>query len=193
MSQYVRLFTPSDYSPPRADMIVSIVLIVLIAIALISSIVFICMGRIRRRREWATYSEAADDDVRIGECLIVVAMFLALIGSSVFSAGIADATQYKGTRKGYVADDNVALVERSYKISNMKTEQKGVKSVEEFLDTENDPVDVRYAKVIAQSDDAKSIRHLTLQIDKDNRLRVYDDTGNQHLIVPTSSVGKDNR
>lgn len=193
MSQYVRLFTPSDYSPPRGAMIVSIVLIVLVATAIISGIVFICMGRIRRRREWATYSEAADDDARIGECLIVVAMILTLIGSSVFSAGIADATQYKGTRKGYVADDNVALVERSYKIGNMKTEQKGVKSVEEFLDTENNPVDVRYAKVIAQSDDAKSIRHLTMQIDKDNRLRVYDDTGSQHLIVPASSVGKDSR
>lgn len=193
MSQYVRLFTPSDYSPPQADMIVSIVLIVLIAITLISSIVFICMGHARRRKEWAGYSEAADDDVRIGECLIVIAMFLALIGSSAFSAGISDATQYKGMRKGNVADDNVNLVERSYRISNMKTEQKGVKSVEEFLDTENNPVDVRYAKVIAQSDDAKSIRHLTLQIDKDNRLRAYDDTGNQHLIVPTSSVGKDNR
>lgn len=191
MSQYVRLFTPSDYSPPRGAMIASIVLIVLIAVAVISGIVFICMGKIRRRREWAAYSETADDDVRIGECLIVIAMFIILIGSSVFSTGIADATQYKGTRKGYVAKDNVALVERSYKISNMKTEQKGVKSVEEFLDTENNPVDVRYAKVIAQSDDAKSIRHLTLQIDRNNHLRVYDDTGSQHLIIPVSSVGKD--
>lgn len=191
MSQYVRLFTPSDYSPPRGAMIASIVLIVLIAAAVISGIVFICMGRIRRRREWAAYSETADDDVRIGECLIVIAMFITLIGSSVFSAGIADATQYKGTRKGYVAKDNVALVERSYKISNMKTEQKGVKSVEEFLNTGNDPVDVRYAKVIAQSDDAKSIRHLTLQIDRNNHLRVYDDTGSQHLIIPVSSMGKD--
>lgn len=191
MNQYVRLFTPSDYSPSRGVMIVSIVLITIIAVAIISGIVFICMGRIRRRREWAAYSEAADDDVRIGECFIVIAMFLVLIGSSTFSEGIVDATQYKGTRKGIVAEDNVALVERSYKISNMKTEQKGVKSVEELLDTKNNPVDVRYAKVIAQSDDAKSIRHLTLQIDKDNRLRVYDDTGNQHLIIPASSVGKD--
>lgn len=175
MSQYVKLFTPSDYSPPQGGMHAVIVLAVIAVIALIVGIVFVCLS-----------------DFSAGAVCVLLSLLLFMIGGFVFSSTVRDAEQYTGTRQGSISEDNVALVERSYKIGNMKTEPKNGESVEEFLNTENDPGDVQYLKIVAQSDDGSSIRHLTLQIDKNNRLRVYEGTGDaQHLVTPAQSSSKE--
>ena len=175
MSQYVKLFTPSDYSPPQGGMHAVIVLAVIAMIALMVGIVFVRLS-----------------DVSVGALYVSFALLLFMIGVFVFSSTVRDAEQYTGTRKGSVSEDNVALVERSYRIGNMKTEPKGGKSVEEFLKTENNPGDVQYLKIVAQSDGGGSIRRLTMQIDRNNHLRVYEGTGDaQHLITPAAAdVGR---
>jgi len=175
MSQYVKLFTPSDYSPPQGGMHAAIIITVFAVIALIVGIVCICMS-----------------GVSVGTVFIGLSIVLLVIGGFVYSGSMRDAAQYKGTRQGNVTEDNIALVEHSYGISDMRAEQKGGKSVEEFLDTENDPGDVQYLKIVAQSDGGGSIRSLTLQIDKNNHLRVYEGTGDaQHLVTPVQSSSKE--
>lgn len=175
MSQYVKLFTPSDYNPPQGGMHAVIVLAAIAVIALIVGIVCICMS-----------------GVSAGTMFIGLALFLLVVGGFVYSDSMRDAAQYKGTRQGNVSEDNIALVKRSYGISDMRTEQKGGKSVDEFLKTENNPGDVQYLKIVAQSDDGSSIRHLTLQIDKDNRLHIYEGAGEaQHLITPAQSSSQE--
>ena len=175
MSQYVRLFTPSDYSPPQGGMHAVIVLAVIAMIALMVGIVFVRLS-----------------DVSAGALYVSFALFFFMIGGFVFSSTVRDAEQYTGTRQGSISEDNIALVKRSYGISDMRAEQKSGKSVEEFLKTENDPGDVQYLKIVAQSDGGGSIRRLTMQIDRNNHLRVYEGTGDaQHLVTPVqSSKGK---
>ena len=171
MSQYVRLFTPSDYSPPQGGMHAAIVLAAVAVVALIVGIVCICMS-----------------GVSAGTVFIGLALFLLVVGGFVYSGSMRDAAQYKGTRQGNVTEDNIALVKRSYGISDMRAEQKSGKSVEELLKTENDPGDVQYLKIVAQSDGGGSIRRLTMQIDRSNHLRVYEGTGDaQHLVAPVQS------
>lgn len=175
MSQYVKLFTPSDYSPPQGGMHAVIVLAVIAMIALMVGIVFVRLS-----------------DVSVGALYVSFALLLFMIGGFVFSSTVRDAAQYTGTREGSISEDNIALVKRSYGIGDMRTEQKGGKSVDEFLNTENDPGDVQYLKIVAQSDGGGSIRRLTLQIDKNNHLRVYEGTGDtQHLVTPAQSSSKE--
>lgn len=174
MSQYVRLFTPSDYAQPQGGMHAAIIIAVFAVVALIIGIVCICMS-----------------GVSAGTVFIGLALFLLVVGGFVYSGSMRDAAQYKGTRQGNVSEDNIALVKRSYGISDMRAEQKSGKSVEEFLKTENDPGDVQYLKIVAQSDGGGSIRRLTLQIDRNNHLRVYEGSGDaQHLVVPVQSSSK---
>ena len=152
-----------------------IVLAVIAVIALMVGIVFVRLS-----------------DVSAGALYVSFALLLFMIGIFVFSSTVRDAEQYTGTRQGSISEDNIALVKRSYGISDMRAEQKSGKSVEEFLKTENDPDDVQYLKIVAQSDGGGSIRRLTMQIDRNSHLRVYEGSGDaQHLVAPVqSSKGK---
>ena len=186
MIQYVKLFTPSEYSPPQGGgKTVLIVALIISALAFLSGIAFICDGERTLEKEKVAFSEDSEIDRAIGAGLIAFSMIL-LMASGLFCCLVLYGyNQYTGTRKGDMTGDNIALVEHSYGIHNMKTETKSGESVEDYLTTENNPADIQYLKVVAQSDGGGSIRRLTMQIDKNNHLRVYEGTGDaQHLITP---------
>lgn len=186
MIQYVKLFTPSDYSPPQGGgKIVLIVVLVIAALAFLSGIAFICDGERTLEKEKVAFSEDSEIDRTIGTGLIAFAIILSMAAGLFCCLVLYGYNQYTGTRKGDMTEDNIALVERSYGIHDMKTESKNGESVEDYLTTENNPADIQYLKVVAQSDGGGSIRRLTMQINKSNRLRVYEGTGDaQHLITP---------
>ena len=186
MIQYVKLFTPSEYSPPQGgEKTVLIVVLVIAALAFLSGIAFICDGERTLEKEKVAFSEDSEIDRTIGTGLIAFAMILLMAAGLFCCLVLYGYNQYTGTRKGDVTEDNIALVERSYGIHNMKTESKNGESVEDYLTTENNPADIQYLKVVAQSGGGGSIRRLTMQIDKNNHLRVYEGTGDaQHLITP---------
>lgn len=186
MIQYVKLFTPSDYSPPQGGgKTVLIVVLVISVLAFLSGIAFICDGERTLEKEKVAFSEDSEIDRTIGTGLIAFAIILSMVAGLFCCLTLYGYNQYTGTRKGDMTEDNIALVERSYGIHDMKTESKNGESVEDYLTTENNPADIQYLKVVAQSDGGGSIRRLTMQIDKSNRLRVYEGTGDaQHLITP---------
>ena len=186
MIQYVKLFTPSEYSPPQGgEKTVLIVVFVIAALAFLSGIAFICEGELTLEKEKVPFSEDSEIDRTIGTGLIALSMILALVDGLLCCIVLSGYDQYTGTRQGNMTEDNIALAERSYGIHNMKTETKGGESVEDYFTTENNPADIQYLKVVAQSDGGGSIRRLTMQIDKSNHLRVYEGTGDaQHLITP---------
>lgn len=186
MIQYVKLFTPSEYSPPQGgEKTVLIVVFVIAALAFLSGIAFICEGELTLEKEKVAFSEDSEIDRTIGTGLIAFAMILAVVDGLLCCIVLSGYDQYTGTRQGNMTEDNIALVERSYGIHNMKTETKGGESVEDYFTTGNNPADIQYLKVVAQSDGGGSIRRLTMQIDKSNHLRVYEGTGDaQHLITP---------
>lgn len=162
-----------------------IIVFVISALAFLSGIAFICNGERTLEKEKVTFSEDSEIDRTIGTGLIALSMILAVLDGLICCVTLYGYNQYTGTRKGDMTEDNIALVERSYGIHNMKPETKGRESVEDYLTTENNPTDVHYLKVVAQSDGGGSIRRLTMQIDKNNHLRVYEGTGDaQHLITP---------
>ena len=186
MIQYVKLFTPSEYSPPQGgEKTVLIVVFVIAALVFLSGIAFICNGERTLEKEKVAFSEDSEIDRAIGAGLIALSIIMAVLDGLICCVTLYGYNQYTGTRKGDMTEDNIALVERSYGIHNMKTETKGVESVEDYFTTENNPADIQYLKVVAQSDGGGSIRRLTMQIDKSNHLRVYEGTGDaQHLITP---------
>jgi len=184
--QYVKLFTPSEYSPPQGgDKTVLIVVLVIAALAFLAGIAFICDGERTLEKEKVAFSEDSEMDRAIGSGFIMTAIILLMVAGLFCCVTLYGYNQYTGTKKGDMTKDNIALVERSYGIHNMKTESKNGESVEDYLTTENNPADIQYLKVVAQSDGGGSIRRLTMQIDKSNHLRVYEGTGDaQHLITP---------
>lgn len=186
MTQYVKLFTPSEYSPPQGgEEPVLIVVLVIAALAFLAGISFICDGERTLEKEKVAFSEDSEIDRAIGSGFIMTAIILLMVAGLICCLTLYGYNQYTGTRKGDVTEDNIALVERSYGIHDMKTESKNGESVEDYLTTENNPADIQYLKVVAQSDGGGSIRRLTMQIDKSNRLRIYEGTGDaQHLITP---------
>lgn len=162
-----------------------IVVLVIAALAFLAGIAFICDGERTLEKEKVAFSEDSEMDRAIGSGFIMTAIILLMVAGLFCCVTLYGYNQYTGTKKGDMTKDNIALVERSYGIHNMKTESKNGESVEDYLTTENNPADIQYLKVVAQSDGGGSIRRLTMQIDKSNHLRVYEGTGDaQHLITP---------
>ena len=162
-----------------------IVVLVISALAFLSGIAFICDGERTLEKEKVAFSEDSEIDRTIGTGLIAFAMILLMAAGLFCCLVLYGYNQYTGTRKGDMTEDNIALVKRSYGIHDMKTESKNGESVEDYFTTENNPADIQYLKVVAQSGGGGSIRRLTMQIDKNNHLRVYEGTGDaQHLITP---------
>ena len=213
MSQYVRLFTPSDYAQPQGQWTQIIIIAAVAAVMLIAGFAMLCTTAVIQKRRKTARAEAKshqstlqtdyfhhddDDDFAItdtgpgmlGSLLVEIALAFLAVCVSTSLCIMNNTGGYTGTRKGILPADNMALVEQSYRLKGVEAETRIGVNVDDYLTTDNDPNGFRYLNVVAQSDDG-SIRHLTLQIDKSNRLRAYESMGDsQHLITPASTERK---
>lgn len=207
MSQYVRLFAPSDYAQPQGQWTHVIMIAAIAAVLLVAGSVMLCTSAVfqRRRKEAKAEAEAYQsafqtdhfhhDDFAItdtgpgmlGSLLVGIALaFLAVCALSSL-CNMNGSSGYTGTRQGNLPADNMALVEQSYRLRDVRADTRVGESVDAYLTTDNNPANPRYLNVIAQSDDG-SIHHLTLKIDKNNHLRAYESTEDaQHLLTPAST------
>lgn len=213
MSQYVRLFAPSDYAQPQGQWTQIVIIVAVAAVLLIMGSAMLCTTAVfqKRRKEARAESEAYqsafqtdyfhhddDNDIAItdtgsgmlGSLLVGIALaFLAVcVPTSLYNMN--NAGGYTGTRQGSLPADNMALVEQSYRLRDVRADTRVGESVDAYLTTDNNPANPRYLNVVAQSDDG-SIRHLTLKIDKNNHLRAYESTEDaKHLLTPASTRGR---
>ena len=207
MSQYVRLFAPSDYAQPQGQWTHVIMIAVIAAVLLVAGSVMLCTTAVfqKRRKEAKAEAEAYQsafqtdyfhhDDFAItdtgpgmlGSLLVGIALaFLAVCALSSL-CNMNGSGGYTGTRQGNLSADNMALVEQSYRLRDVRADTRVGESVDAYLTTDDNPANPRYLNVVAQSDDG-SIRHLTLKIDKNNHLRAYESTEDaQHLLTPAST------
>lgn len=208
MSQYVRLFAPSDYAQPQGQWTHVIMIAAIAAVLLVAGSVMLCTAAVfqkRRKTEEAHQSAFQtdyfhhDDDFSIMDTgsgmlgSLLVGIALAFLAVCVLSSlcNMNGSSGYTGTRQGNLPADNMALVEQSYRLRDVRADTRVGESVDAYLTTDNNPANPRYLNVVAQSDDG-SIRHLTLQIDKNNHLRAYESTEDaQHLVTPASTRGRE--
>lgn len=207
MSQYVRLFAPSDYAQPQGQWTHVIMIAAIAAVLLVAGSVMLCTTAVfqKRRKEARAEAEAYQsafqtdyfhhDDSAItdtgpgalGSLLVGIALaFLAVCALSSL-CNMNGSSGYTGTRQGNLPADNMALVEQSYRLRDVRADTRVGESVDAYLTTDDNPANPRYLNVVAQSDDG-SICHLTLKIDKNNHLRAYESTEDvQHLVTPAST------
>lgn len=212
MSQYVRLFAPSDYAQPQGQWTHVIMIAVIAAVLLVAGSVMLCTTAVfqKRRKEAKAESEAYqsafqtdyfhhDDNLAItdtgpgmlGSLLVGIALAFLAVCAVASLCNMNDSSGYTGARQGNLPADNMALVEQSYRLRDVRADTRVGESVDAYLTTDNNPANPRYLNVVAQSDDG-SIRHLTLKIDKNNHLRAYESTGDtQHLVTPAQSSSKE--
>lgn len=168
---YVRLYTYSQYEshPTVPDW-------ALVAFAAVMLIVITAIFRM-----------ISDDSVWAGVAYGVTVVLI-LVATGVL--GIASSKPPE--RAGNAIDDNVALIEKSYKIRNIQPETPNTgyfseeESIENFAAPDSNRKPIRMA-VTAQSETSDGLLHLTLQKDPGNLVRAYEGTGDtQHLITPAT-------
>ena len=170
---YVRLYTYSQYEshPTVPDW-------ALAAFAVVMFIVITAVWvMISSNSEWAGMA-------------YVAAIIVLLVSVSICCI----VTSKSPERNGDVVDDNIALIEKSYRIRNIQPETPnpddgpGDDSVKRFVGTDSNGKSIRMA-VTAESETGDGLLHLTLQKDPDNLVRAYEGTGDtQHLITPATAV-----
>ena len=177
VAPYVRLYTQSQYerSYGTPDWVPASFLAVLMVASMILSIHLILD---RGYNPWITN----------------VAMILGIIIVGVLVFSFYETHSQPPERTGNVIDDNVALIEKSYRIRNIQPETPNTgyfseeESIERFAAPDSNRKPIRMA-VTAQSETSDGLLHLTLQKDPDNLVRAYEGTGDtQHLITPATAV-----
>lgn len=208
MSQYVRLFAPSDYAQPQGQWTHVIMIAAIAAVLLVAGSVMLCTAAVFQKRRKTAKAEAEanqsafqtdyfhhDDDFAItdtgpgmlGSLLIGIALAFLAVCVPTSLCNMNGSSGYTGIRQGNLSADNMALVEQSYRLRDVRADTRVGESVDAYLTTDDNPANPRYLNVVAQSDDG-SIRHLTLKIDKNNHLRAYESTEDaQHLVTPAST------
>ena len=117
-----------------------------------------------------------------------VTVVLLLVAVGIYSV----ASSKPPERTGDVVDDNVALIEKSYRIRDIQPETPDSRywpeedSIERFAAPDSNRKPVRMA-VTAQSETSDGLLHITLEKDPGNLVRAYEGTGDtQHLITPAA-------
>lgn len=171
MAPYVRLYTYSQYESHSTVPDWALTAFFVVVFIVITAIFL----RISDAGEW----------VGVAYCVTVV---LLLVSAGICSAAISKPPE----RTGDVVDDNVALIEKSYKIRDIQPETpdsrywSGEDSIERFAAPDSNRKPVRMA-ITAQSENGDGLLHLTLQKDPGNLVRAYEGTGDtQHLITPAA-------
>lgn len=213
MSQYVKLFAPSDYAHPQGQWTQIIIIAAVAVVLLIAGSAILCTTAVFQKRRKAARAEAEahqsafqtdyfyhDDDNdfaitdtapgMLGSQLVGIAFAFLIACFPTFLYNMNSLGGYTGTRQGSLPANNMTLVEQSYRLKGVEAETKVGENVDDYLTTDNNPANTRYLNVVAQSDDG-SIHHLTLKIDKNNHLRAYESTEDaQHLLTPASTERK---
>ena len=171
VTPYVRLYTYSQYDshlPVPEWALVTFVIAMLIAIT-------------------ALYRMIPDDSGRAE--VVYSVTFIVFLGAMIMGS---NASLKPPERTGDAVHDNVALIEKSYKIRNIQPETPDSRywpeedSIERFAAPDSNTEPIRMA-VTAQSETGDGLLHLTLQKDPGNLVRAYEGTGDtQHLITPAA-------
>ena len=183
MAPYIQLYTDSQYKriyelPGWTQGVFLVILIVgMLAVAVVAS---------------RTY----DDDCNHQLKAVGKAFGKLILGSViVLSIGFAgESYNYVHSqppeRTGYVVDDNVALIEKSYRIRNIRSEDPKIEEsaygtmIERFAAPTSNKEPIRIA-FTAHSETGDGLLHITLEKDPGNLVRAYEGTGDtQHLITP---------
>ena len=176
VAPYVRLFTRSQYerSCEIPDWALSSFLVVFLVASMVLSIYLVL--------------DRGCDPLKTN-----VAMMLGIIIAGVLVFSFYETHSQPPERTGNVIDDNVALIESSYKIRDIQPESSnrgywsGEDSIERFAAPDSNRKPVRMA-ITAQSENGDGLLHLTLQKDPGNLVRAYEGTGDtQHLITPAAA------
>ena len=173
VTPYVQLYTYSQYESHSTVPDWALAALVVVVFIVITAIFLMLM--ISDTSGW----------VGVAYCVTVV---LLIVAAGICSAAISKPPE----RTGDVVDDNVALIEKSYKIRDIQPETpdsrywSGEDSIERFAAPDSNKKPVRMA-VTAQSENGDGLLHLTLQKDPGNLVRAYEGTGDtQHLITPAA-------
>ena len=172
VTPYVRLYTYSQYEshPTVPDW----------ALAAFAVVMFMVITAIFRM---------ISNDSGWVEVAYGVTVVLFLVAVSIYSI----ASSKPPERTGDAVDDNVALIEKSYRIRDIQPETPNTgyfseeESIERFAAPDSNRKPIRMA-VTAQSETSDGLLHLTLQKDPGNLVRAYEGTGDtQHLITPATA------
>ena len=175
VAPYVRLFTQSQYerSCEIPDWALSSFLAVFLVASMVLSIYLVL--------------DRGCDPLKTN-----VTMILGIIIAGVLVFSFYETHSQPPERTGNVIDDNVALIEGSYKIRDIQPESSNrgywpeEDSIERFAAPDSNRKPVRMA-VTAQSETGDGLLHLTLEKDPGNLVRAYEGTGDtQHLITPAA-------
>ena len=175
VAPYVRLYTQSQYerSYGTPDLVPASFLAVLMVAYMVLSIYLVL--------------DRGCDPLKTN-----VAMILGIIIVGVLVFSFYETHSQPPERTGNIIDDNVALIEKSYRIRDIQPETPDSRywpeedSIERFAAPDSNTEPIRMA-VTAQSETGDGLLHLTLQKDPGNLVRAYEGTGDtQHLITPAA-------
>ena len=145
----------------------------------------------------AVAARTSDDDCNQSKAFGKALGKLILGSVIVLSIGFAgEAYDYAHSqppeRTGDVVDDNVALIEKSYMIRNIRSEDPKIEEsaygtmIERFAAPTSNKEPIRIA-FTAHSETGDGLLHITLEKDPGNLVRAYEGTGDtQHLITPAA-------
>ena len=175
VAPYVRLFTQSQYerSYGTPDWVPASFLAVLMVASMVLSIYLVL--------------DRGCDPLKTN-----VAMILGIIIVGVLVFSFYETHSQPPERTGNIIDDNVALIESSYKIRDIQPESSNrgywpeEDSIEGFVAPDSNKKPIRIA-FTAHSETGDGLLHITLEKDPGNIVRAYEGTGDtQHLITPAA-------